>query len=157
MRCITHPDIETNLRCGKCGKPICPQCLVQTPVGARCQDCARLRRLPTYNVSSGYYLKAVGVGLGMAAVCGVLWGLIVIFVPFLYLNLVLAVGFGYLVGEGISLAVNRKRGTGLAIVAGVAMVIGYLVSILVPWGLSFRFIDLLAVALGIFIAVTRLR
>ena len=157
MRCITHPDIETNLRCGKCGKPICPRCLVQTPVGARCQDCARLRRLPTYNVSSGYYLKAVGVGLVMAAVCGVLWGLIVIFVPFLYLNLVLAAGFGYLVAEGISLAVNRKRGTGLAIVAGVAMVIGYLVSILVPWGLSFRFIDLLAVALGIFIAVTRLR
>ena len=157
MRCATHPKVETNLRCGKCDKPICPKCMVQTPVGARCPDCARLYKLPTYSVSTQYYLKAVGTGLGMAIVCGIIWGVIEGWVPFFYLNLLLAPGAGYAIGEVVSLSVNRKRGTGLAIVAGVAVAISYLVSILLPWGFGFRLFDLLALALGIFVAITRLR
>jgi len=157
MKCATHPEIETNLRCSKCSKPICPECMVQTPVGARCQDCARLYKLPTYSVSTQYYLRAVGTGLGMAIVCGIIWGVVWGLVPILYLGLLLAPGVGYAIGEVISLAVNRKRGTGLAIVASLAVVISYLVSILSPWGLSFHLFDLLALALGIFVAITRLR
>jgi len=93
----------------------------------------------------------------MAIVCGIIWGVIKGVVPILYLGLLLAPGFGYAIGEVISLAVNRKRGTGLAIVASLAMVISYLVSILLPWGLGFQLFDLLALALGIFVAITRLR
>ena len=165
MRCATHPEVETNLRCGRCGKPICPKCLVQTPVGARCQDCARLYKLPTYRVTTTYYLRAMGTGLGMAIACGIVWGLIggkadylSNVVPFFYLNLLLAPGAGYAIGEVISLSVNRKRGRGLAIVAGIAVVISYLFSILVPlWWLSFHPFDILALALGIFVAISRLR
>ncbi len=156
MRCATHPKIETSLRCGKCEKPICPKCLLQTPVGARCPDCAKLHRLPTYRVSINYYLRAAGTGLGMAIVCGIIWGLVIGFLP-LYLNLLLAPAAGYAIGEVVSLSVNRKRGTGLAVVGGIAVVISYLVNILVPWGPSFVFLDLLALALGIFVAVIRLR
>ena len=161
MKCATHPEIETNLKCGKCGKPICPKCMVQTPVGARCPDCARLYKLPTYRVSAKHYLRAVGTALGMAIVCGVVWGLIGSFVPFFFLNLLLAAGAGYAIGEVVSLSVNRKRGTGLATIAGIAVAISYLVSLLLPWGLpfglSFHFLDLLALALGIYVAVSRLR
>jgi len=157
MRCAIHPEIETNLRCAKCGKPICPKCLVQTPVGAKCQDCAGLSKLPTYHVSTKYYLRAAGTGLGMAIVCGIAWGLVTGFVRFFLLNLILAAGAGYVIGEAISLSVNRKRGTGLAVIAGSALVVSYLVSIFSPWGLSFRLFDLLALALGIFVAVSRLR
>ena len=154
MKCATHPGVETNLRCGKCGKPICPKCLVQTPVGARCRDCAKLYKLPTYRVSAKYYLRAISTALGMAIVCGVVWGVVRGFVPFFYLNLLLAPGAGYAIGEVVGLSVNRKRGTGLATVAGIAVAISYLVSLL--FGL-FHIIDLLALALGIFVAVTRLR
>ncbi len=164
MRCAIHPDIETSLRCGKCGKPICPKCLVQTPVGARCPDCARLYKLPTFKVTTQYYLRAVGTALGMAIVCGLVWGVVLGLMPFFYLNFLLAAGVGYAIGEVVSLSVNRKRGTGLAIVAGTAVAISYLVSLLSPWGpalvlfsLRFLVIDLLALALGIFVAVTRLR
>ena len=76
LRCATHPDAATNLRCGKCGKPICPKCLVQTPVGARCRDCARLYKLPTYRISPAYYLRAIGTALGMAVVLGLVWGFV---------------------------------------------------------------------------------
>ena len=164
MRCATHTEVETSLRCAKCSKPICPKCMVQTPVGARCPDCARVYKLPTYSVSTQHYLKAAGTGLGMAVACGIVWGLVMGLVPFYYLNLLLAAGVGYAIGEVVSLSVNRKRGKGLAAIAGIAVVMGYLVSILFPWGRSFPLfnmlylvLDLLALALGIFVAVTRLR
>jgi len=90
----------------------------------------------------------------MAIVCGVVWVVVRGFVPFFFLNLLLAPGAGYAIGEVVGLSVNRKRGTGLATVAGIAVAISYLVSLL--FGL-FHIIDLLALALGIFVAVTRLR
>ncbi len=165
MKCAAHPQVETNLRCGKCGKPICPKCLVQTPVGAKCPDCAKLYKLPTYRVSTKYYLRAVGTALGMAVVCGVIWGVVggllsfKLFVPIFFFNLLLGPAVGYAIGEVVSISVNRKRGKGLAAVAGIAVAISYLVSIFLPWGLIFGFhlLDLLALALGIFVAVTRLR
>ena len=101
----------------------------------------------------------------MAVVCGIAWGAIRAVMPFLYLNLILAPGIGYAIGEVISLSVNRKRGTRLAAIAGTAMVISFLVTIFVfPLGFPFVMsnilyltIDLLALALGIFVTVTRLR
>jgi len=136
--------------------------MVQTPVGARCPDCAKLYKLPTYRVSTKYYLRAAGTALGMAIVCGIAWGFIQGALGLFYLNLLLAAGVGFAIGEVVSLSVNRKRGTGLAIVGSVALVISYLVGILIGnlfplWGLSFGLLDLLALALGIFVAVTRLR
>jgi len=167
MRCATHPEIETNLRCAKCGKPICPKCLVQTPVGAKCQDCAGLSKLPTYHVSTKYYLRAVGTGLVIAIILGLVWGVVMSLVPFFYLKLLLAPGAGYAIGELVSLSVNRKRGTRLAVVAGVTVVISYFISnirfsqgmILFSFSLSpfYLVLNLLALALGIFIAVSRLR
>ena len=161
MRCAAHPEIETNLRCGKCGKPICPKCMVQTPVGARCPDCAKLYRLPTYRVPARYYLRASGTALGMAIVCGIVWGVINGFVPFFYLNLILAAGAGYAIGEVVSLSVNRKSSRGLATVAGIAVVISYLVNIFsfgaIPFNPLRIIFDLVSLGIGIYVAVKRLR
>ncbi|HEY51045.1 MAG TPA: hypothetical protein G4O20_04490 [Dehalococcoidia bacterium] len=169
MKCAAHPGVETNLRCGKCGKPICPKCMVQTPVGARCPECARLYKLPTYRVSTIYYLRAIGTALGMALVTGVLWGVISQFLPFFFLNLLLGAGVGYVIGEVVSRAVNRKRGRGLAAVAGAGVAVSYLIALFfplilpigrffsLPFGLFPILLALASVALGIFIAVTRLR
>ena len=93
----------------------------------------------------------------MAIVCGIIWGIVRGLVPFFYLNLLLAPAVGYAIGEVVSLSVNRKRGTGLAMVAGLAVALSSLVNLFIPWGFGFQFFDLLALALGIFVAVTRLR
>jgi len=160
MRCAYHPDVETNLRCGKCDRPICPKCMVQTPVGARCPDCAQLYKLPTYRVSTRYYLMAAGTAVGMAIVCGTVWGAIEWAIPLFSLNLLLAPGAGYAIGEVVSRSVNRKRGTGLAIVGGMAVALSYAITFFFP-GVSpsgfFILYHLLALGLGIFVAVTRLR
>jgi hypothetical protein len=139
--------------------------MVQTPVGARCRDCAGLDKLPTFSVSTRYYLIAAGVALGMAIACGAAWGLIewgMGRMGFIFsLNLLLAAAAGYAIGEVTSLAVNRKRGTGLAVVGGIAVAVSYAVTYFFPGGLPFGIFNIvyhiIAVGLGIFIAVTRLR
>ena len=160
MQCANHPDIETNLRCGKCGKPICPKCLVQTPVGARCRDCAKLSVLPTYRIPGKYYLRAVGGALGMAIVIGLAWGFISNYIPYIFLNLLLAAGFGFAIGEITGLTVNRKRGLWLAVIGGVAVALSYVVRIFsfgeVP-SVGFDLaIDIVGLFLGIYFAVNRL-
>jgi len=97
----------------------------------------------------------------MAFVCGAVWGVIEWVIPFFSFNLLLAPAAGYAIAEVVSRSVNRKRGTGLAIVGGIAVVISYFVTFLFPSGLPFGpftiLYHLLALALGIFVAVTRLR
>lgn len=155
MRCATHPEVETNLSCGRCGHPICPKCMVQTPVGPRCPDCANLKRLPTYEVSPRQYLIAVGVGMGVAIAAGFVWALIWNAIHFLFLSLLIAAGIGYAIGEVISLATNRKRGPGLQAIAGISVVVSFAVYYLfVPW---FSFYTIIGLALGIVIAIARLR
>jgi len=134
--------------------------MVMTPVGARCPDCARLSRLPTYQVSTQYYLRAAGAGIGIAIVCGLIWGAINLFVPFFSFNLILAPAAAYAISEIIALSVNRKRGTGLAVIAGIAVVVSYLITFFfrgMPVGLFNIAYHLVALALGIYVAVSRVR
>ena len=160
MQCAKHPDVETNLACGKCGKPICPKCLVQTPVGMRCAECAGLKRLPTYQVTSRYYLKAIGVGIGIAIACGVAWWAINLILPFYFLQFFVGAGAGYAIGEVISLAVNRKRGTGLAVVSGICAAFGFAVANVFSFlggGITHVLLQLLVLVATVFMAVIRFR
>ncbi len=156
-KCATHPSTETSLRCGKCGKPICPKCLVQTPVGARCRECANARRLPIYEVSALQYLKAAGLGLTLGILSGVAWG----FIPLRdYFSLLIGLGVGYGIGELVSLSVNRKRGWGLQATAATGVVISYLARSIILNMPLLGFADifgLIALVLGISTAVSLLR
>jgi len=40
VTCYRHPDRETGLSCSNCDRPICADCLRQSPVGQRCPECA---------------------------------------------------------------------------------------------------------------------
>jgi membrane associated rhomboid family serine protease len=37
--CYRHPDRETGIRCTRCERPICPECMVSASVGFQCRDC----------------------------------------------------------------------------------------------------------------------
>ncbi|MEU4801471.1 rhomboid family intramembrane serine protease [Actinosynnema sp. NPDC023587] len=37
--CAWHPDRATGLRCTRCGRPACPECLREASVGHHCVDC----------------------------------------------------------------------------------------------------------------------
>jgi len=100
----------------------------------------------------------------MAFACGAAWWAIRAAMPFIGFNFLLATGFGYAIGEVVGRSVNRKRGRWLALIAGTGVVVSFVISIFPPWGLWFWWfsvpglvISLLAVALGVWVAITRVR
>ena len=127
MQCATHPSVETELACGKCGKPICPRCLVHTPVGARCRQCANVRRLPTYSISAQIMARAAAAAAAGGAVLGGLWAVLFPFGLGFYFGLFLGAGLGYAVGELVSVAANRKAGPPLQVLAAGGVIVAYLV------------------------------
>lgn len=113
--CARHHDVQTLLRCSRCDAPICPKCLVHSPVGARCPDCASPLRVlaPTRT----QYAAATAAGLGVGALGGALLG----FVGFGGLGFLV---LGFAVGEVVSRAGGRRGGTPLAVVAFFGAVAG---------------------------------
>jgi B-box zinc finger len=124
LRCAAHPGTVTYLRCQQCGTPICPRCLVMTPVGAKCPRCAKARRLPTFTLSPLNVVVAVLSGLVGAIVLGVVGSYFVRFVPFASILFPFAAGFA--LAELISVGVNRKRHPLLKVLAGAAVVLSFL-------------------------------
>jgi hypothetical protein len=165
FKCAAHPNVETNLRCGKCGTPICPKCMVQTPVGARCRKCAGVYKLPTYRISGIYYLRASVVALVLAVVIGIIWGLVLSGISTYFFSLIVALGIGWVIGELVSRAVNRKRGPWLAVIGGMAVVLCYAAAFLTDSIISayigislYRIVFTLAsIGVGVYFAVNRLR
>ena len=41
LYCYRHPKVATNLRCGRCERPISTNCVVIGPAGPRCTECAK--------------------------------------------------------------------------------------------------------------------
>ena len=161
LYCHWHPEVETALFCSRCGKSVCTQCMVQANVGIQCKECGKAVRMPTFDVTPSYYAKAAGVGLAGAVGGGILWGVFgVMFGGVPFLPFLIAMGIGYGVGELISLAVNRKRGTGLARIAGGSVVLAFLISgLILPFsfvGIGFLF-RLAGVGIGVYMAVQRVR
>jgi len=128
MRCATHPDTETELCCSRCGTPICPRCLVQTPVGARCRSCARVQRLPTYRLDP---LITVRGALAALALAGVLGSVVGYLLPHLlrqlgYFALFAGAGYGWLAARAVSAATNGRRGRLLQACAAASGVLVYI-------------------------------
>ena len=162
--CYKHPDSETALTCGNCGRPICTRCVVQHPVGIRCAECARPTRIPTLDVTTSYYSRAIAAAVGIS-IAGII-GLIILAVLLRqtplgfvggYLFWGALAGIGYLMGRGVSLAVNRKRGLGLQWIAGGATGATFVISTtLIGVGLS-SLLGIFALVAAIYLASRELR
>ena len=106
----------------------------------------------------------MGAGVVLAAVTGAVWGFLffeILRIPFL--PWIATIGVGYLIGEGISASVNRKRGRDLQYIAGACMALSYVVAGFVsPPVFLFLFPSpnlffLLILVIAIFVAAGRVR
>jgi hypothetical protein len=126
LYCVNHPNVETYLRCNRCGQPICPRCAVRTPVGYRCRSCVNAQQRVFYaDFRPAHYLVAVAVALPLSLVAGWL-------IP--SLGWWYAVILGPLAGGGIAEAVRwalrRRRGQYTWLVVCGCIVVGALPKLL---------------------------
>ena len=126
--CLNHPQVETRLRCSKCGNPICPRCAVQTPVGFRCPDCVRVQQAVFYTVTPLDYAIAVVVGLVISTIAAFILGRLGIF-----LALILGPVAGGVIAEVVRRAIRRRRGRWIWLVVSGCIVTGALVVALLPF------------------------
>lgn len=126
LTCANHPTRETHLRCNRCGKPICSQCAVLTPVGYRCRECVRGQQ-KTFETTRWWdfpvaiVLSAIGVGVGVGLLDFIgLWGLFVAPIA----------GGG--LAEVVRWAVGRRRSRRLPLAAIGGAVLGILPHLALP-------------------------
>ncbi len=122
QQCPRHPTISTRLRCSKCGTPICPRCMVETPVGFRCPSCAGLSGLAWSDVPTRLLLRAGLAGLLVAVTVGWLWSR----APAWQFYLALLLGFG--VAEAMAWAARAQRGVALQILGMICVALGLILS-----------------------------
>jgi hypothetical protein len=118
LRCARHPNTETVLRCGRCETPICPKCLIATPVGARCPTCAQVKRF-AFLVKPNELARAAAFGIGTAAVGSIIVASIG------FLGLIGYALMGFLTGEAVSIGANRKRARELGPLAIACIFVGF--------------------------------
>ena len=63
-------NAPTRLTCTQCATPICPRCLVRTPVGLKCPTCGTRREAPSASRPARRWLVPVVVAVVLAAVIG---------------------------------------------------------------------------------------
>lgn len=156
VECPRNPGVETALRCQQCDSPICPKCLIQSPVGAKCKDCARVQRSPIYVVSPKALARSIPAAVGGGFIMGLIWGAVLWRFNFGLLSILLGIGLGWAFTRILEFTSGRKRGPvmiGLA-VAGIG--IAWATTLLfVPF--DFALYGLVSVAVGIYFSYQNLR
>lgn len=117
-RCSYHPDVETEMRCAECGKPICPKEMVLTPVGYKCPEDARPKASQYILVKPKQLAKAIGVGLLVGTGGGLLAALIG------YGVIILGLLWGAATAEAVRRASGGHRGGVVGAVAAVCIALG---------------------------------
>lgn len=124
MYCVNHPSVETRVTCSNCDDPICPDCMVFTPVGAKCPRCARMPKSAMVTVKPERVALTVFAGLAGAAAGGFLFAILLSLTGFF--AIIAAYGLGYGIGEAVSWASGRHHSRALAIWAASCAVTGVL-------------------------------
>lgn len=147
VACPRDPSVETALRCSRCETPICPRCLVHSPVGARCKDCARVMRSPIYTLTLGGYARAAAASVIGGVVAGAVWTAVLLPFQFGFLSIILGIALGWAFTRSLDFATGKKRGpvvVGFAI-GGIALAWATQL-IFVPFGVAMY--GLVAVGVG---------
>lgn len=136
MYCARHPKIETGLSCASCGTPICPKCMVVTPVGMKCPGCGKSKNTVLFKVTPGRFVLAAIVAIIAGVIASMIGGLG-------FFAWFISPPYGYFAGTMIMRAAGMKRGLKMEILTGAGIVLGALGSILFP-------IVLIFIAQGVF-------
>lgn len=125
LPCANHSDRLTMVRCSNCGKPICPDCMVFSPVGVKCRECAKLPRSALVTLRPERAAKAVAAGLGAGTLAGLIYTFLLGGIPFL--GFFIAIGIGAALGEAVLRASGYYHGRETALIAVASTLWAFLV------------------------------
>ena len=156
VSCPRDPGVQTALRCSRCEKPICPKCLIQTPVGGRCRDCAQIAKSPVYTMTNAVMARAATASVVGGVVMGLIWGFVLLPFSFGFLSILVGAGLGYAFTRMMEFATGRKRGP---------VIVGFAIfGIAIAWSMQLLFVDprvalygLVAAGVAIYFAYQNLR
>jgi hypothetical protein len=118
--CANHPQVEANLRCNRCEKPICTRCAVLTPTGYRCRECVRGQQKIFETAQWSDYPLAIG----LTAFLSLLGSLLV---PYLgFFTLFISPVAGVIISEVARVVVRRRRSKRLFQLTAAAAALGSL-------------------------------
>jgi hypothetical protein len=109
--CANHPRVETGLSCSSCGKPICPDCMVQAAVGIKCRECARMPRSARVTLKPRQATRAVAAAFGAGTGFGVLLAYAGAGLGLGFLTFIIAYVVGLFTGRAVLAATGRYRST----------------------------------------------
>jgi hypothetical protein len=115
--CFYHPTVETELRCNKCGKYICPKDAVRTPVGYRCKGCVKEQQDIFFTATPIDYVVA-------AVVASVLSMIAALIIPALGFFAIFGAPIaGTVIAEGVLRTSGKRRGRYIWLVVIACMII----------------------------------
>ena len=155
-KCGRHSETATNLQCSRCGDYICVRCISHSPVGVRCPECAKAKKIPTFEITKIYLLRGIATTVIMGALSGFLLVVLgsILSGKVILLDSVAIFALAYLIGESVSLSVNRKRGKILRYIAVIGLATMYSIVVLFG-GWPINIWDILAGGMGIYVAIAK--
>ena len=127
--------------------------MVHATVGIRCPDCGKAVTLPTYQVTGQYLLRAILAAGVVGAVTGIIYALLLIWIPLV--STLALLGIGYLVAETATVAAGRRRGRTMQyVVVGGILIALVLILLLAPVLSIWTFVGAVA---AIFVGIGRVR
>lgn len=132
--CTVHPTVQTNLRCNKCGRPMCVKCARRTPVGYRCKECVRGQQQVFYTAQPVHLFIQGIVSFVMSMIAAALVSLIGggMFWILWIVGLAVASGAGALIADTAYRLSGKRRGRYSWLIVATAIVAGAVVVALIP-------------------------
>lgn len=132
--CEVHPTRETALRCNKCDRYMCAECVVQTPVGYRCKQCTRQHEDAFFKGNTNNDLRAFGATLILSAL---VTGIISAIGFGLFIAIILGFPIGGAISEASIRALDHKRTRNSGNIATAGAVLGGLLGGVIYWFLKY--------------------
>lgn len=146
--CAVHPDVETGLRCSRCGRYMCVRCAVPTPVGYKCRECVNEHQDAFYKATGRDNVVAFAIALALSVPLGFVLG------KMLFLAILFGLPAGAAIGELVWRATGKRRGRYVPLLVGVGIVLGALIGTLPAIGDLLHVASVYDVALGTLLSET---
>jgi len=120
--CAYHPDRETRVSCGRCGRPLCPDCVRHGATGVRCEECITLSPRERGLADTRQIRNATAAAFGTAAAGGFALGWLG------WVSLLTGGALGFAVGAVAFAVSGRHRDVAIQGTAALMALVGILLA-----------------------------